>query len=212
MFKLPSLLPKRERFSVLLEKLSQEASHCSRELKIFVESADQAESARSGQSISDGKSRSKALALEVTQELCASFITPFDREDIQDFSGVLYKIPKVIEKIKDRMEQYHMTRGYGDFSPQIDVIIEQAETMNAIVNALVNKRDARQIEDKIALMDTLEQRGDDILSQNLGRLFAGTQDARELILHKDIYDMLEKVIDLYRDAASVALQIVLKHS
>lgn len=212
MFKLPSLLPKRERFSALLEQLSREASDCGRELKIFVESSDLAASARAATAISDGKSRSKALALEVTEELCRSFITPFDREDIQDFSGVLYKIPKVIEKIKDRIELHNMTRGHGDYSAQIDVIIEQAETMNAIVNALVNKRDARQIEDKIARMDALEQRGDDILSDRLGSLFAGTPEARELILHKDIYDMLEKVIDLYRDAASVALQIVLKHS
>ena len=32
------------------------------------------------------------------------------------------------------------------------------------------------------------------------------------ILRKDIYEMLEKVMDRYRDAAATALQIVLKHS
>ena len=43
-------------------------------------------------------------------------------------------------------------------------------------------------------------------------IFTHENDMKELILRKDIYDMLEKVIDRYRDAAGVALQIVLKHS
>lgn len=213
MFKLPSLLPKQDRFSGLLEQLSQEAHLCARQLKTYVESRDQAESAAAAAAaITAGKARSKALAMDVTQELCRSFITPFDREDIQDFSAALYKIPKVIEKIKDRIELHGLARDHGDLAAQIGVIVQEAEAMNAMVHALVNKRDARQIQDKIALMHTLEQRGDDILSDLLGKLFNEAQDARELILRKDIYDMLEKVIDRYRDAAAVALQIVLKHS
>lgn len=39
-----------------------------------------------------------------------------------------------------------------------------------------------------------------------------SSDIRNLILRKDIYDMLEKVLDRYRDAAGIALQIVFKHS
>ena len=212
MFKLPSLLPKQDRFSGLLEKLSQEAYLCARDLKIYVESNDPAEAIRAAEAITLGKGRSKALAMDVTQELCRSFITPFDREDIQDFSAALYKIPKVIEKIKDRIELHGLAKDHGDLAAQIDVIIQEAEAMNDMVHALVNKRDARQIQDKIALMHALEQRGDEILSELLGKLFRESQNARELILRKDIYDMLEKVIDRYRDAAAVALQIVLKHS
>ncbi|HEY0901827.1 MAG TPA: hypothetical protein VGD95_06860, partial [Micavibrio sp.] len=61
-------------------------------------------------------------------------------------------------------------------------------------------------------LQELENKGDAILSELLVELFKGDNDARDLILRKDIYDMLEKVVDRYRDAASVALQIVLKHS
>ncbi len=51
-----------------------------------------------------------------------------------------------------------------------------------------------------------------MLGQLLKNLFKGDRDIRDLILRKDVYDMLEKVLDRYRDASAVALQIVLKHS
>ena len=36
--------------------------------------------------------------------------------------------------------------------------------------------------------------------------------ADEVILRKDIYEMMEDVTDMYRDAANIALRIVLKHT
>lgn len=209
--KFPSLLPKKDPFSGLLAQLSSEAHRCAGDLKIFVESSDPSAIAAAGAGISACKARAKTLAMEVTQELCRSFITPYDREDIQDFAAALYKIPKLIEKIKDRMELHQLSRD-GDLLAQIDLILQEAEAMDLMVHALINKRDARQIQDKVELLHALEQKGDAILSDRLGQLFRGNHDARELILRKDTYDMLEKVIDRYRDAAAVAFQIVLKHS
>ena len=58
----------------------------------------------------------------------------------------------------------------------------------------------------------MEAHGDEVLGQLLKNLFKGDRDVRDLILRKDVYDMLEKVLDRYRDASAVALQIVLKHS
>ena len=55
-------------------------------------------------------------------------------------------------------------------------------------------------------------KGDLMLGELLVSLFNEGHTVRDLILRKDIYDMLEKVIDRYRDAAGVALRIVLKHS
>lgn len=210
--KFPSLLPKKDRFSGLLEQLSNEAHRCAGDLRVFVESNDKAASAAAGAGISACKSRAKVLVMDVTQELCRSFITPYDREDIQDFSVALYKIPKLIEKIKDRMELHGLSKDRGDLTAQIDLIIQEAEAMDVMVDALIHKRDARQIQDKVELLHALEQKGDAVLSDLLGQLFRGDHDARELILRKDIYDMLEKVIDSYRDAAAAAFQIVLKHS
>jgi uncharacterized protein Yka (UPF0111/DUF47 family) len=43
-------------------------------------------------------------------------------------------------------------------------------------------------------------------------LFSGRYDAVKVIVLKDLYELLEKVIDRCRDAGNVISQIVLKNS
>jgi hypothetical protein len=65
---------------------------------------------------------------------------------------------------------------------------------------------------KVNVLHDLENRGDTVLNELLADLFRNESDVKQLILRKDVYDMLEKVIDRYRNAGAIALQIVLKHS
>lgn len=206
------LLPRKDTFNHLLEQLSAKAHESALELRAYTQSRDPAESHRAGEAIKRIRTEAKQVSIDVTRELSVSFITPFDREDIQEFAVHLYKIPKLIEKIRERMELHGMNHQTADFSPQINVIVEEAETLQAMVTALLRRRNFAEIKDKIAVLHNLEQRGDDILNDLLKKLFSETTDARDLILRKDIYDMLEKVVDRFRDVASVTLQIVLKYS
>lgn len=213
MFKLPFLKPRDNKFCVLLEGLCGQARACAVHLKTFVESADAAEQVRAAEAITAARRQSKELTADITAELCRTFITPFDREDIQDIAADLYKIPKTIEKIKNRLSTHRISSVKGDFSRQIDVIVQEAEAMEEMVAALIKPGyDDKRIFAKARQLQELENKGDDILSELLVELFQNNADARDLILRKDIYDMLEKVVDRYRDAAGVALQIVLKHS
>lgn len=213
MFKLPFLKPKDNKFCVLLEGLSTHARACAVHLKSFVESPDAAEQAKAGEAITAARRQSKELTAQITAELCRTYITPFDREDIQDIANDLYKIPKTIEKIKDRVSTHGISSVKGDFSRQIDVIVQEAEAMEEMVKELIKPgHDDKRIFAKARQLQELENKGDAILSELLVELFRNNTDARDLILRKDIYDMLEKVVDRYRDAAGVALQIVLKHS
>lgn len=211
-FKFPSFLPKEGKFSVLLEQLAVQASTCAHHLKTFVESKDASDRERAGQAISDSRAEAKKLAAEMTRELCRTFVTPFDREDIQNISSDLYKIPKTIEKVKERLAMHGMSLDKGDFLPQIDLIVQESEAMETMVRDLARGQKSRQVQDKVALLYELEHKGDAILGDLLVSLFKNSNDARDLILRKDIYDMLEKIIDRYRDAAGVALQMVLKHT
>lgn len=217
MFKLPgffptSLLPKKDIFNQLLEQLTAKAYESAVQLKIYAQSDDLEKAAQAGEAIKRCRIEAKQISMNITRELSISFITPFDREDIQEFSVNLYKIPKMIEKIRERIEMHGMNTIKKDFSQQIDLIVEEAETLQMMVGALLGKKDFAAIKDKIAILHNLEQRGDDILGELLTKLFKENREARDLILRKDIYDMLEKVVDRFRDVASVTLQIVLKYS
>lgn len=134
---------------------------------------------------------------EVTDELGRSFVTPFDRENIQNFCQYLYRIPKMIERVVQRMELHGLNAGRTDFLHQIDIILEEAALMEGMVAHLIHKRNAKQMMHNVALLHNLEQKGDDTLQDLLSSLFAESRDVKDLMLRKDIYDMLEKVIDRY---------------
>lgn len=213
MFKLSFLKPRDNKFCILLEGLSTQARACAVHLKNFVENPDEGVRAEAGEAINADRRQAKELTAQITAELCRTYITPFDREDIQDMAGNLYRIPKTIEKIKDRLSTHGISSVKGDFSRQIDVILQEAEAMEEMVRELTKQgHDDKRIFAKARQLQELENKGDAILSELLVELFRDHTDARDLILRKDIYDMLEKVVDRYRDAAGVALQIVLKHS
>ncbi len=206
------LLPQEDKFFILMRALSVEAQTGAVLLKQFIDQPDAAARTGIGQRIAACKAESKRLLEQITREVSLSFITPFDREDIQEFSAHLYKIPKTIDKIRERLDLHGIKSDAGDFTRQIDLIVQEATAMQDIVEALTHKGAAKTILDKVAVLHDLEGHGDTVLGELLVNLFNDNGDVRDMLLRKDIYDMLEKVLDRYRDAAAVALQIVLKHS
>lgn len=211
-FSFSSIFPSEHKFYDFLERQADHASACARHLKDFMASPDAIGRDRAAKAIDEQRAEAKALSSEITLELCRSFITPFDREDIQDFADIMYKIPKIIEKIKDRVLMHGISTGDGDFIRQVDLIVEEALATEELVKALVGGKGSNRVIAQIEKLRDLEQKGDDIRNELLVSLFKSERDIKDIIMHRDIYDMLEKVVDRFRDAAGVALQIVLKHS
>jgi uncharacterized protein Yka (UPF0111/DUF47 family) len=210
MFKL-QILPSGDKFLTYLSQMAQKADKCGHHLKAYIVATDDKGRKAAANSILESRARAKTLMAEITRELSRSFVTPFDREDIQDFAMELYKIPKIIEKVQNRIELHGIKDEHGDFHKQIDLIVQEADAMEEMVKNLVEGNNKRKVQDQVSFMYDLEHRADGILSELLGELFNSDRSPRDLILRKDIYDMLEKVIDRYRNAAGIALQIVLKH-
>jgi uncharacterized protein Yka (UPF0111/DUF47 family) len=207
---LPSFLPRQDKFHTMLGDLASQAYACAGHLKVFVESGDEAARAAASKAIDDCKAAAKQTSGDITAELCRSYITPFDREDIQEFSSQLYKVTKTMEKVRERMQLHGLSSFREDFSRQTALIVREAETMDAMVRYLATGRNL-DIQKQVGILQDLEVQGDAVLGELLVALFDEGHPTRDLILRKDIYDMLERVIDRYRDAGSVALQIVLKH-
>lgn len=211
MFSIARLLPRDKKFNDFLKNLSVQARLSAHHLKTFVEAKTPADKAAAAAAIKAAKYEAKCLSSDTTKELCRTFITPFDREDIQDFASGLYKIPKTIDKIREYLEMHEVSHT-EDLLAQIGVIILEADAMESLVQALIQGGKTEIIMRQAALLDQLENEGDIILSTLLVKLLRDTTDARALILHKDLYDMLEKVIDRYRNVAEIGIQIALKHS
>lgn len=208
-----NLLPREDKFLKMLQDMEHSANRSARLLKKLVENRDDEVIVReASQEIYRFKREAKKTLETLTQEICRTLITPFDREDIQEFAVVLYNIPKLVTKITDRLMTHNMHPYNGDFNQFVNLIDRQAEAMAAVIRELSGKLSSRTVNAKAAILHELEDQGDILLGQLIASSFHDIEEVRELILRKDIYEMLEDVTDQYRDAANVAMQIILKHT
>ena len=206
------ILPQETKFYQLLDQLEEHARDSARLLKQLIETEDPEEINEADVGIATAKSEAKLLIETLTEEVCRTLITPFDREDMQEFAVELYNIPKAIEKIKDRMLTHHLKPKNNDFNKFVEIINRQADAMKAVSAELSGRLSTKTINAKVAVLHELEDQGDMVLGQMIVHAFNEIDDTRELILRKDLYEMLEDVTDHFRDAANVALRIILKHS
>src|SRR5579864_1787636 len=154
----------------------------------------------------------KRITQELTEQLTKTFITPLEREDIQALAAALYKIPKTVEKIGERMLISPEDLPKVSFRKQVELLDQAAEAVLVMVKQLRKGTDIRTAREMNAKLQTIEGEADDLELELLRDLYQGNYDAKHLVFLRDLYELLEKVIDRCRDTGNVVLQIVLKYS
>ena len=92
-----------------------------------------------------------------------------------------------------------------------EVIGRAVGELQAGVRALEKNKDGTVL-DACVQVKRLEEEGDSLYHEWLGRLFEGTPDPLDVIKWKEIYDNLEKTLDDIEDAANVLESISIKHA
>jgi hypothetical protein len=69
-----------------------------------------------------------------------------------------------------------------------------------------------KISDTYERLQTIEGEADRLMVALLRELYHGEIDVRSVVILKDIYELIEKVIDRCRDAGNVVFEVVLKYS
>lgn len=209
MFSIQELLGKKDEFFDLLESSAREACASARALKSL--SLDPGRS----NALDDfvlSRRRDKAITAEISEAVCTTFITAIDREDIEALSTALYRIPKTIEKVGERiLLAPHFVQGV-DLSRQIDMLEKATEAVLTMIKELRAGAKLERVRTINDLLQHVEGQADKLVLELLKELYTGRiQDARIVFL-KDLYELLEKVTDRCRDAGNVMMQIVLKNS
>jgi uncharacterized protein Yka (UPF0111/DUF47 family) len=68
---------------------------------------------------------------------------------------------------------------------------------------------AREMNDKL---QTIEGNADKLELELLHDLYHGDYEAKHMIFLRDLYELLEKVVDRCRDAGNIILQVALKYA
>lgn len=209
MFSLQRWLSKSDRFFDLLEGGAEEARESVQALlELFQTPPEQ----RSIDKLRHRRRGGKRITEEMSALLCESFITPLEREDLGSLSYALSRIPKIVKKFAERYLLVQTQLPSEGFTQQVQLAFRTTDTLAEMVRQLRHGADLEKIRELSDRMHNDEGTADDLILELLRELYSGRHSALEMIVLRDLYELLEKVIDRCRDACNVIVQIALKNS
>jgi uncharacterized protein Yka (UPF0111/DUF47 family) len=201
-----------ERFYDLLEASAKQADNSVHHLVDLLAKIDNKDSFRDLAVFAESRREDKRITQQLTEELTKTFITPLEREDIQGLAASLYKIPKTVEKIGERMLISPGDLPKLSFTKQVQLLDRAAETVLAMVRQLRKGMNIATAREMNAKLQSIEGDADALELELLRDLYQGNYDPKHIIFLRDLYELLEKVIDRCRDAGNIVLQVVLKYA
>jgi uncharacterized protein Yka (UPF0111/DUF47 family) len=211
MISFKKLLGKDEKFYDLLEASAEEAKVAADLLAKILGSAD-ATGTTNIHDIIQTRRKDKRITQQITEELCKTFVTPFEREDIEALSVALYRIPKTVEKIVERLTICPARVPRESLQRQVVLLQEAVESVNFMVKQLRKGTQIERITDAQSRLQFAEGEADKVMLSLVKDLYNGPYDAKEVVILMELYDMVEAAVDRARDAGQIVFQIMLKYS
>lgn len=212
MFSIGKFFGHDQKFYDLLEASAQQADSSVDHLINLLERLEKGESSSNLSAFAASRREDKRITQELTEQLSKTFVTPLEREDIQALASALYKIPKTVEKIGERILICPEDLHGRNFRRQVELLDQAAEAVLAMVKALREGTDIRQAREMNTRLQALEGEADKLELELLRDLYHGEYAAAQIFFLGELYELLEKVIDRCRDAGNIILQVVLKYS
>jgi hypothetical protein len=201
------LIPREERFFDLFVEDAANVLGAARLLEAMLRSYDQLER-RAGE-LRDAEHRGDEISHDIGRRLEATFVTPFDREEIHGLISGLDDVLDYIEEVADTFVLYRISAPTAAAIEQAAIVVKQCEQIH---EALGHLRGFRGLEKYWIEVHRLENEGDRLARNAIAALFENERDAVELVKWKDVYALLEETIDMCEDVANIIERIVVKHA
>ncbi|HET7042797.1 MAG TPA: DUF47 family protein [Gemmatimonadales bacterium] len=147
---------------------------------------------------------------EVVARLDRSFITPLDREDIHELASRLDDILDLLDGTARRIQIFQPGPAPQGAHLIAETIAKSCEELLKAVR-MMEKAKPGEMLPALVVVKRLEEDGDAVYHEWMGRLFEGHPDPLAVMKWKEIYDNLERTLDHCEDVANVLESIAIKH-
>jgi len=203
--------PKDHSFYPLFERDAQNLIKTAEVLKLLMATEDTEQQNAHITKIKELEKIGDDITHTIFDQLNKSFITPFDREDIQQLASNIDDVVDTINGVAQRIRLYKPKTYIPVFQEFAEVIYTAAQEIELSVNLM---KDPANNKDKIIqsciTINTLENKGDDLYHLGISMLFENEKDAFELIKKKEILETLEKSVDKEEDISDAIKTIMVK--
>lgn len=148
----------------------------------------------------------------VNIELSTNFITPFDREDIHALITSIDNIAGNIYGASSRMRLYHVDKITKSIRKLTEINLEACQQIHDAVKELQDLSKIRKIKEACNRINKLENKSDSVYDKAVADLFENENDAKHILIYKEVLSVLESAVDKCKSVANVMEAIAVKHS
>jgi uncharacterized protein len=177
--------------------------------KLFLTS-DKAEKEKIITAIKEHETIGDDITHELYDALNKTFITPFDREDINKLNGSLDDVMDMINSFSQKLRNHAPKKEPAFFLEISELILQATREIKTAIMELRNLKNPKKIMDACIRINEIENQADDIYHNALADLFENEKDAIELIKIKEMLSALEKATDMAEDVSDVIKAIIVK--
>lgn len=163
--------------------------------------------------IKEQEKKGDQLSNRVFDELNKTFITPFDREDINHLASKMDDVTDYINSCAKRMVLYNPKAMPAGAIEMANLLKEGTLCISKAVDELdVLKKDAKHIIEYCKELHDMENKADDVYEQFIIDLFEKEKNSIELIKLKEIMFELEKATDVAEYVGKIIKTIIVKYA
>lgn len=151
------------------------------------------------------------ITARLYEELNKTFVTPFDREDINRLGSSMDTLLDFIHDAAKRVLMYRPKNVNQLMVAMAQCIVEDARILGQIMDELdqLQKR-PQEINEKCVRIKQIEHDVDNLYEEFMSDVFANEKDAIELVKLKNIGQVLEDATDRAKDVGDIVRGIIIK--
>jgi len=205
--------PKEPKFFPILKEMSDVILVASDLLIEFIQKYDHATAQDYYNKIKEQEKKCDVLSTSVFDKLDSTFITPFDREDINQLANRIDDVTDCINSSAKKILLYNPIKLPASALEMAKLIREDAIYIGKAIDELdVLKKDAKQIKKYCSDLHDIENKADDVYEHFIIELFQKETNGIEVIKLKEIMGGLEKTTDVAEYVGKIIKTIVVKNA
>lgn len=160
----------------------------------------------------DLENRCDATENEILSELNTSFITPFDRDDLDALARNLGEVGDLAEGTSARYEIFDVHDMLPEAATMTGLIVESMTDMVALFERFHDFRKDPVVKELVKKIGALEDEGDIVYRNALGRIFNEPDDPIHVLKWKSLLDQMEHTLDYCKTIANNVSAVIMKNA
>ena len=205
-------VPKEKKFYAMFNQAAENTIEASAALEKLINSPSLEERRTIGLSIKAIEKKGDEFTNQIFDVLNRSFITPFDREDINKLTSTIDDVVDLIYGVSGKIEIYRCTVFSSFMKEMVALISEGCVLIKTAVSGLEDFKNSHKVLKTCKELNKLESRIDDYYHMAISSLFENEKDPIELIKQKEIIQNIEKISNKIEDVSDVVKTILVKYA